>query len=47
MDFKKGNWKPDTAFNLDDIKNELDDKLSKNIAGDMRKMLPPGGFPSK
>ena len=44
MDFKKGNWKP--SFDLDNISSDiLDDKMAKNILGDLKKNLPPGGFP--
>lgn len=44
MDFKKGNWKP--SFDLGDINSDLlDDKMAKNILGDLKKNLPPGGFP--
>jgi hypothetical protein len=45
---KKGSWNPDSAFNLDNINSDLlDDKMAKNIVGDLKKHLPPGGFPSK
>ena len=47
MDFRKGNWNAGQAFNLEsDMHSDLlDDKMSKNIVGDLRKNLPPGGFP--
>ena len=46
MDFKKGQWKPD--FNVEEFKSDLlDDKMAKNIVGDLKKAIPPGGFPSK
>ena len=45
---KKGNWNADFAFNLDNLKSDLlDDKMAKNIVGDLKKNIPPGGFPSK
>jgi len=44
MDFKKGGWNP--SFNIEDFKSDLlDDKMAKNIIGDLKKNLPPGGFP--
>ena len=45
MDLKKGSWNVGAAFNLEEFKSDLiDDKMAKNIAGDLRKHLPPGGF---
>lgn len=29
-------------FNIEDL---LDDKMTKNILGDLKKHMPPGGFP--
>lgn len=46
MDFKKGGWNPTAGLNFDNISSDLlDDKMAKNILGDLRKNLPPGGFP--
>lgn len=46
MDFKKGNWNASGAFDLDNFQSDLlDDKMAKNIVGDLRKHIPPGGFP--
>lgn len=46
MDFKKGGWNPTAGLNFDNISSDLlDDKMAKNIIGDLRKNLPPGGFP--
>jgi hypothetical protein len=49
MDFKKGSWNPTSAVGGSDNFNSdlLDDKMAKNIVGDLKKNLPPGGFPSK
>ncbi len=46
MDFKKGGWTPGQAFDLDKFSSELiDDKVAKNVVNDLKKNLPPGGFP--
>ena len=46
MDFKKGGWNPSSAFDINSFSSDLlDDKMAKNIVGDLKKHLPPGGFP--
>jgi len=46
MDFKKGAWNPGSVFDIDKFQSDLfDDKIAKNIVGDLKKNLPPGGFP--
>jgi hypothetical protein len=48
MEFNKPNPNPvgGSEFSLDKYADlVLDDKMAKNIIGDLRKHLPPGGFP--
>ena len=49
MDFKKGNWNIGDAlgddFDLEKAADMMDPKMAKNIMGDLRKQLGPGGFP--
>ena len=37
MDFKKGNWNVGDAFDLEKAADMMDDKMAKNIMGDLRK----------
>jgi hypothetical protein len=45
MDFKKGNWNVGDAFDLEKAADMMDEKMAKNIMGDLRKQLGPEGFP--
>lgn len=45
MDFKKGGWNPGPFDPESYTSDLLDDKMAKNIIGDLKKNLPPGGFP--
>ena len=45
MDFKKGKWNVGEAFDLNAASDLLDDKMQKNILGDLKKQLGPEGFP--
>ena len=46
MDFKKGDWTPGQAFDVEKYQSDLlDDKMAKNLVGDLKRNLPPGGFP--
>lgn len=45
MDFKKGNWNVGDAFDLEKAAELMDEKMAKNIMGDLRKQLGPEGFP--
>jgi len=45
MDFKAGKWNIAEAFNLDKESDLLDEKISKNVLGDLKKQLGPDGFP--
>jgi len=45
MDFKKGKWCVGDAFDLDKASDLIDDKMAKNIMGDLKKQLGPEGFP--
>lgn len=48
MNLYEGNWNPVLAgAGEEEAKKMIDDKMSKNIMNDLRKHLPPGGFPSK
>jgi hypothetical protein len=45
----EGNWNPNISWDVHnpDIANLLDDKTAANIRSDLKRALPPGGFPSK
>ena len=45
MDFKRGKWNVGDSFDLDKASEMLDDNMCKNIMGDLKKQLGPGGFP--
>lgn len=47
MDFKKGAWNVGEAtdFNIEDFADLIDDKMAKNVVGDLKKHMGPEGFP--
>ena len=47
MDFRKGKWNVGDAFDLNKASDLIDDKMSKNLVGDLKKQIGPEGFPKQ
>lgn len=47
MDFKKGQWNPSKAFDVNDLSALLDNKSAKKIAQDVKYSMPPKPKQSK
>ena len=45
MDFRKGQWSVGDAFDLNKASDLIDDKMAKNLVGDLKRQIGPEGFP--
>ena len=45
MDFRKGQWNVGDAFDLNKASDLIDDKMAKNLVGDLKRQIGPEGFP--